>query len=45
MSDQVIENNTQEREKLGPVVSMIFGIYVALMVIGYLVGNMIYQIP
>ena len=45
MTEHTIENNGIEREKLLPVASTIFGIYVALMVAGYLVGNMIYQIP
>lgn len=45
MSEHVIDNNQEEREQLLPVVSKIFGAYVAIMVLAYFVGNVIYQIP
>ncbi len=45
MSEHVIGENAQEREALLPVVTKIFGLYVTLLVVGYFVGNMIYQIP
>lgn len=45
MSEHVIADNDNEREKLLPVVLKIFGLYVGIMTFGYFVGNMIYQIP
>ncbi len=45
MSEHVIEDNAAEREQLVPIVTRIFGLYVTLLVLGYFVGNFIYQIP
>jgi hypothetical protein len=45
MSENVIANNDNEREKLLPVVTKILGLYVIIMTIAYFAGNMIYQIP
>ncbi len=45
MSEQVIAENSKEREKLLPVALMAFTGYVVIMTFGYFVGNMIYQIP
>ncbi len=40
MADKVINSNEAEREKLLPVVGVIFGIYLILIVLGYAVGSM-----
>jgi|GEM_PF-1704876 len=37
--------NESEREKLGPVAGMIFGLYLVILLVGYFTGNLIYQIP
>lgn len=45
MSDQIIEDNSEHREQLVPVVAKIIGTYAAILTFAYFVGNMIYQIP
>lgn len=45
MAEHVIEDNAEEREQLLPVVVKIVGVYLTLLVGGYFVGNLIYQIP
>ncbi len=45
MSEEVIGSNSEEREKLAPIVGMVIGCYIAIMTLGYFLGNAIYQIP
>ena len=45
MAEQIVSENTAEREDLVPVVLKIFGLYVVIMTVAYFVGNAIYQIP
>lgn len=45
MSEQTIGSNSEEREKLAPIVAMVIGGYIAIMTLGYFLGNAIYQIP
>lgn len=45
MSEHVIHDNGAERVKLQPVVLSILGLYAAILISSYLIGNLIYQIP
>lgn len=45
MSEHAITEHNIERAHLLPVAGAIAGIYLAIITVGYFVGNMIHQIP